>query len=167
MSGIEIVGVVLGALPLAIEVLDRYGEVAKRSRSFIKIRAEYQEWKRRLRYSSLMYKRNLQELLLPIILDAETEKDRISKLIDDPFGTWSWWTEPETARILQERLREDSYNVYMDYIQAIEEVLEEIVDELALDDPSVQSMIASPVSTQPQGLRISGHFSGLPITGIV
>ncbi|KAK3399584.1 hypothetical protein B0T20DRAFT_467996 [Sordaria brevicollis] len=144
MSGLEIVGVVLGALPLAIEVLDRYGEVAKRSKSFIKIKLEYLEWKRRLRYSSLMYKRNLQDLLLPIILDAETEKDRISTLIEDPFGAWRWWTEPDTARMLKERLRGDSYDVYMDYIQAIEEVLEEIVDELALDDPTVQSMIAAP-----------------------
>ncbi|KAK3338726.1 LOW QUALITY PROTEIN: hypothetical protein B0H65DRAFT_511117 [Neurospora tetraspora] len=141
MSGLEIAGLVLGALPLAIEVLDRYGEVARRIDVFFKIRTEYQEWRRQLKYNNLLYERNLKELLLPLMIDDETEKDKIPELIKDPFG--SWWTEPKTARLLQERL-DDGYEVYMDCIQVIKQVMEDIVHELALGHSSVQSKITTP-----------------------
>ncbi|KHE85155.1 hypothetical protein GE21DRAFT_1206956 [Neurospora crassa] len=141
MSGLEIAGLVLGALPLAIEVLDRYGEVARRIDVFFKIRREYQEWRRQLKYNLLLYERNLKELLLPLMIDDETEKDKIPELIKDPFGTW--WTEPKTARLLQERLR-DGYEVYMDCIQVIKQVMDDVVQELALGHSSVQSNISSP-----------------------
>lgn len=141
MSGLEIAGLVLGALPLAIEVLDRYGEVARRIDIFFKIRAEYKEWRRQLNYNLLLYERNLKELLLPLMIDDETEKYKIPELIKDPFG--SWWTEPETARLLKERLN-DGYKVYMDCIQVIKQVMEDIVHELALSHSSVQSKITTP-----------------------
>ncbi|CCC13790.1 hypothetical protein SMACR_07299 [Sordaria macrospora] len=141
MSGLEIAGLVLGALPLAIEVLDRYSEVADRIDVFFKIKAEYDEWHRRLEFNYLLFKRNVEELLLPLMVDDITQKDNIPKLMKDPFG--SWWTEPEMAHLLQKRLR-DGYKVYMGCIQDIEQVMEDIVRELALGHAAVQSKIASP-----------------------
>ena len=146
MSGLEIAGLVLGALPLAIEVLDRYSEVADRIDVFFKIKAEYDEWHRRLEFNHLLFKRNVEELLLPLMVDDITKEDNIPKLMKDPFG--SWWTEPEMAHLLQERLR-DGYKVYMGCIQDIEQVMEDIVRELALGHAAVQSKIASPVSPWP------------------
>ncbi|EGO58564.1 hypothetical protein NEUTE1DRAFT_144828 [Neurospora tetrasperma FGSC 2508] len=158
--GLEIAGVVLGVLPLAIEALEKYGEVARRLNHFYKIRTEYQEWHRQLKYNLLLYERNLKELLLSLMIDDETEKDKIPDLIKDPFGTW--WTEPKTARLLQERLR-DGYEVYMDCIQVIKQVMEAIVQELALRNPSVQSMMnasgEATIIARLKALRESDNWS--------
>ena len=142
MSGLEIAGLVLGALPLAIEVLNWYEQVAKLTGRFVKIRAEYKECLRQLRYHRLCYDRNLKDLLLPLIID-DAEKGKITELINDPFG--SWWTEPDTARLLEERLA-DGYEVYMDCIEMMEKLVEEILTELAWNNSSVQDMIKAPVS---------------------
>ena len=139
----------LGALPLTIEVLDRYGEVANRIDVFFKIRAEYEEWRTRLEFNNLLYKRNVQELLLPLMIDGKTGEDEISELMNDPFGTW--WTHHETDILLKERLH-DGYKVYMNCIKVIQQAMEEIVHELALGHAAVQSKITTPVSPVPEGL---------------
>ncbi|KAK3484810.1 uncharacterized protein B0T23DRAFT_327865 [Neurospora hispaniola] len=141
MSGLALTGIVLGVLPLAIEVFDRYAEVARRIDVFLNIKAEYLAWSRGLKYNKVLYERNLKELLLPLMIDDATEKDKIPELIKDPLGTW--WTEPKTAGLLKARLH-DCYEVYMDYIRAMEQVMEDVVDELAFGNSSVQGKITTP-----------------------
>ncbi|KAI1759154.1 hypothetical protein GGR53DRAFT_514599 [Hypoxylon sp. FL1150] len=48
MSGIEVAGLVLGAFPIAIELLDKYREVATRAGLFNQIKLKHGQCRNRL-----------------------------------------------------------------------------------------------------------------------
>lgn len=140
MSGFEIAGLVLGAFPLAIEALDRYREVAKRCGFWYKIQLEHKKCKDNLTFYRLTYRQQLKLLLLPLVQDG----NKVQRLLADPGG--GDWKDPTVAGLLEERLNE-SYELYKEIIKAIDELMEKLNLELALDRDVVQRNVHSQVST--------------------
>ncbi|KAH7324281.1 hypothetical protein B0I35DRAFT_475541 [Stachybotrys elegans] len=136
MSGLEIVGVVLGAFPLIIAGLEQWRDVAKVGGFFWQIRKEYTKCRRDVQFYELMYKRNLKELLLPAISDA----DHVSRLVNSPGG--QDWADEQLQLQLKARLQE-SFDLYMDNIQRINETVEELRKELSFDKSAVQEKVAT------------------------
>lgn len=127
MSGLEVAGLVLGAFPLAIEVLGRYKEVARRLGFWYKIAAEHKKCDSQLKFHQLVYVSNLKKLLLPL---AGLNDARIDELLDNPGG--KSWTEARTAENLEKRLGE-SHEIYLQCIAEFHEWLEAMNRELAFD----------------------------------
>lgn len=142
MSGIELAGLVLGAFPLAIVALEKYGEAARRFGMFVHIRAEYKHWKDDLRFHDIAIKRHLKQLLLPLVLDDES----IQSLLGNPGS--EAWSDPQIDALLQSRLKE-AHELYLRYIVGIEEVMAEIQKYLALDSAPIQQMMESRVRAMP------------------
>lgn len=134
MSGLEVAGLVLGAFPIAIEVLGRYKEVARRLGFWYKIAAEHKKCDSQLKYHQLVYVSNLKRLLLPL---AGLDDTRINELLDKPGGTS--WTEAKTAENLEKRLG-DSHEIYLQCIAEFHEWLEAMNRELAFDVASKQPL---------------------------
>ncbi|KAK7420552.1 hypothetical protein QQX98_002751 [Neonectria punicea] len=134
MSGFEVAGIVLGALPLAIEALDRYREVAKRLGFWYKIRLEYQKCSDHLTYYRLAYRRHLKLLLLPLVLDD----DKIQELLSDPGG--KGWKNQAVGSLLEARL-DESYELYLRHMTATAETMQKLNHELAVDEDSIQQTI--------------------------
>lgn len=126
-GGIEVAGLVLGAFPIALEVLDRYKEVAKRFRFWYKIAAEHKKCDSQIKYQRLVYIHNLKSLLLPL---AGLDDVRIDELINDPGGTA--WADAEVTRVLRRRLA-DSYELYLQFMDDFKESLDAMNRELAFD----------------------------------
>jgi hypothetical protein len=82
MSGVEVTGLLLGAFPLFISTLEHYRDTAETLGVFWKIRKEYKTWTHSLNICQLAFEQNLQELLLPLIVD----EDELQKLIAEPDG---------------------------------------------------------------------------------
>lgn len=137
MSGFEIAGVVLAAFPLIISSLEHWRNVAKVGGFFWRVRKEYMECRREIDFHLLIFKRNLKELLLPIIKDAE----EVARLINDPGG--KGWSNKAVEERLERRL-EESYEMYMDIIRKMQEIMEELRKDLASDKTMVQSKLARP-----------------------
>ncbi|PVH96842.1 hypothetical protein DM02DRAFT_102867 [Periconia macrospinosa] len=138
MSGLEVAGVVLGAFPLIVSGVEHWRDVAKVGGFYWRIQKEYTKCKRDIQYQETMYKHNLKELLLPILHD----KDEVARLVSDPGG--KRWTD----KTLQERLRgrlQESYSLYMEIIDGMNETAEFLRKELALDKIVVQNKLAPPV----------------------
>lgn len=137
MSGLEIAGVLLGSFPLIISGLEHWRDVAKVGGFFWRIRKEYNTCRREVRFYEILYKRNLKDLLLPIADDAV----EVTCLISDPGGKgWS-------SKALQERLKgrlQESYDLYMEIIQEMNETAEELRKELAVDKATIQDKLALP-----------------------
>lgn len=145
MSGLEVAGLLLGAFPLIISGLEHWREVAKVGGFFWRVRREYTKCRSDVRFYELLYKRNLEELLLPIVDSAE----EVTQLVSFPGGDkWS-------SRVLQERLEQrlqESYDLYMEIIQHMNDTAMELKGHLAFNKGAIQSKLASPEPKSPRPL---------------
>lgn len=143
MSGFEVAGIVLAAFPLIISGLEHWRDVAKVGGFYWRVRKEYTACRRDVDFHVLVYKRNLTELLLPTMNDAK----KVTDLVKDPGG--KGWSDKAVQDRLEGRLQE-SYKLYMDIIQEMNDVAEALQNELAFDKASVQDKLAPPEPKKQQ-----------------
>ncbi|KAI0832189.1 hypothetical protein F5Y06DRAFT_290454 [Hypoxylon sp. FL0890] len=143
MSGFEIAGIVLGAFPLAIEALEKYREVSKRVGLFYKIRVEYIKCEHNLKFHRASFTGHLRRLLLPLIEDDNKIKD----LLFNPGGTF--WKDQETVDVLQHRLGEESYGLFVDCVEGVKEVMAKLNCELVVDSVTLQESLRKPKPVMP------------------
>ena len=137
MSGLEIAGVLLGTFPLIISGIEHWRNCAKVGGFFWKVRKEYSRCRSDVNFHEILYKRNLKALLIPIVNEAAS----VDSLVDDPGG--KGWKDQALQGKLVERLQE-SYNVYVEIIQEMNDTAEELRKELCFDDTTVQQKLAPP-----------------------
>lgn len=154
MSGVEVAGLILGVFPLIVSGLEHWREVAKVGGFWWRVRKEYAKCLQDVRFHELLYKRNLEELLLPIVNEA----DEVARLVRTPGG------EDWSNNILQERLEgrlHESYSLYLDIIGEMNEAAEELRKKLSFEKTIVQSQLTQP---EPKNERqpLSPQLSSKP-----
>ncbi|KAI0845026.1 hypothetical protein F5Y00DRAFT_273403 [Daldinia vernicosa] len=134
MSGFEIAGAVLGALPIAFAAFGKFQEVED---SF-HVRREYKECEYKLRCCKAFFKTRLRILLS----DLTEDQDRITELLSDPGG--HCWHDKNIADVLMHRLGKDSYDLFMDCLKHTRKSLKDFDDELALEADEIQDFLQKP-----------------------
>lgn len=134
MSGVEVAGFLLAAFPLAISALEHYKDAAEPLGVFWKIRREYKTWMHNLNFCRLAFEQNLEEFLLPLIAG----EDELQRLIADPGGPD--WKNPELDERLRQRLPK-SYDLYLESINRIKDVMDELNDLLCINNTCFQSQL--------------------------
>lgn len=124
MSGIEIIGIVLGAIPLLISGLEHYAEGADTIRRVYRAGREFRILKQQLDDENLLF-RNTITILLEECVDIETQV----KLMDDVEGTI--WKQPAVQYALETRLG-DSYISYLRQVHSIRVSLDEFNHRLGI-----------------------------------
>lgn len=150
MSGIEIAGLVLGAFPVALELLKKYKEIGQEYHFWREIRKEFRKCEQDLRYHRLQFQSNLKLLLLPLAID----KQRIEMVLSEPDS--DVWSDQDMAQQLERRLG-DSFELYMDTVERMNQTMKEMEAALALNSDSVPTQL-----TEQNTVRIlttSQHFS--------
>ncbi|KAF2870783.1 hypothetical protein BDV95DRAFT_447251, partial [Massariosphaeria phaeospora] len=149
MSGLEVAGVVLGAFPLLISGIEHWRDVAKVGGFFWRLRKEYTKCQRDIQFHEIVYRKNLRELLLPLIPDS----DEVAQLIADPGG--QRWTDTTLQEQLENRLHE-SYQLYHHTITEMNEIAEELKKELCFDRENVQDKLTNRRSSaRPSKLSVA------------
>ncbi|KAI6782513.1 uncharacterized protein J7T54_001370 [Emericellopsis cladophorae] len=143
MSGFEVAGVVLGAIPLIISGLEHWHEVAKVWGYYSRIRKEHKKCLYDVRLYQILYMRNLEELLLPIV----DSPDHVTFLVNDP-GSEHWKSKTLEAR-LKDRLQ-GSYPIYMEIINNMKEAIEELQKVLSVDNITIQAKLHPSENGRPQ-----------------
>lgn len=161
MSGLEVAGVVLGAFPLLVSGIEHWRDVAKIGGFFWRIRKEYTKCLHDVQFHEIIYKKNLKELLLPLIPDA----DEVAKLIADPGG--QRWTDVALQDRLESRLHE-SYRLYYETIMEMNSVVQELKEELCFDRENVQDRLKiigkrQTSSNRSPSAQLSAKFSKLSL----
>ncbi|KAL8306140.1 hypothetical protein RB597_003269 [Gaeumannomyces tritici] len=133
MSGFELAGIVLGALPIAIAALDGYKEANKRFSFWRGVRRHHITFTNDLEYQHRIFELNLQQLLLPLVV---VEDDVIAVLLSQPGGPE--WKRPDVEEELKSRLG-GSYPLYLSIMKALEEAVKRLNGELGVDSASVQA----------------------------
>lgn len=146
MSGFEIAGVVLGAFPLVTTALEDYRAVARVVGLWWQIRQEYEKCAGEVRYHHLRYKRNLEQLLLPLVV----EDDTIRGLLAQPGA--DLWRDPGIAQQLEIRLQ-GSYELYLEIMQQMARIIENLDEELGVHKANLQEKLSRPKVSIPLPLE--------------
>ncbi|PSN59642.1 hypothetical protein BS50DRAFT_537095 [Corynespora cassiicola Philippines] len=125
MSGIEIVGVVLGAIPLIIAALENYESASDRVADFIKWRGQLSALIQSLWMHQTSYHMSLRYILEPILNPEEIE----AMILNSGHGMWE---NKDVALALQGRLG-FAYQVYMKTVSDIDDTLKTLVCRLNID----------------------------------
>ncbi|KAJ4367075.1 hypothetical protein N0V83_007605 [Neocucurbitaria cava] len=124
MSGVEVAGLVLGALPLIIQGIESYNEGLDPIKSFMRWERELPQYIRKLRNQHVHYAQTIRILFEPI-----TAEEELAHMMTAP-GSQELWKSKEMA--LQNKLQE-SYQAYQGTIGNIERITKKIASKLDLD----------------------------------
>jgi hypothetical protein len=123
MSGFEVAGTVLGAIPIAIELYEFY---TKRSETVFKYAEVMRRFVRTLHTTHSRLRNCLQKLL-----HGHVDDQLFSELLDDPKTTK--WSDPEVESKLRDVLQK-SYFGYIETLDAIRRSLRQLEILVGLDD---------------------------------
>lgn len=136
MSGLEVAGVVLGAIPLVIAALEHYATGINTAKRFWFYKAQVEKLIDRIETQQTMYVNTLEELLIGIVKNEE-----IAELLADVDS--KMWKASELDERLRDRLR-GAYKVYFTNVKGMESALKKMMAKLALDpDGKVRSCFLS------------------------
>lgn len=124
MSGIEVAGLVLGAIPLVISGLEHYGECAQFIKSIRDYPKEFATMSRRLRMEQATF-RNTMELILSSCVRGRS----LEQMLADPAG--QSWEEADMEQELQHILQ-TSYSVFIETVISMSEALTDFMGRLRL-----------------------------------
>jgi hypothetical protein len=125
MSGLEVAGLVLGALPLVISALEHYANGVQTAKRFFRYKSELEVLSLRIRTERCMFINTLERLLGGIV-----RIEHMSELLSSPGG--DAWKNAEVDSKLKDRLR-NVYKIYLDNVQGMDRSLRSIMGKLALN----------------------------------
>jgi len=128
MSGLEVVGVVLGALPLIISAFEHGQSLAKKWNLLANFNLENLKVWNDVKDEELMYRLQLQTLLAPLIRDGDMTKDRLEILLLSPRS--DVWKDADLDAALRKRLGE-AYDRYMGNVEEIQALAWRLLEPLA------------------------------------
>lgn len=140
MSGFEILGVILGAFPLAISAMEHYEECKKVAGTFYKIRRAHRKDFGRVKDCQLKFRLNMKELLLPLLADDLVSKIEYEQLLASPGGPG--WQEDHVEESLAERLG-DCHERYIEILKEMEETMFMLCKATKVDDEQFQALLKS------------------------
>jgi hypothetical protein len=124
MSGLEVAGIVLGAIPLVVSALEHYIDGVQTVRRLFGYRLELKKLVMVLVTEDATFRNTCEKLL-----DGIASPSTVESLLQDPGGLL--WNDPALNRKLKARLQ-TSHSVYMTRVQDMNEALEVFKQRLAL-----------------------------------
>jgi hypothetical protein len=124
MSGFEIAGIVLGALPLIICAFENLQDAATKLNRLVEFQSEYNKTWGEIEDEELMYRLQLHKLLTPLVRDGVLTKLELEDLLLDTSA--DMWKEPDLMAALKQRLGE-SYHRYLANLDEIQQLAWQIL----------------------------------------
>jgi hypothetical protein len=125
MSGLEVAGVVLGALPLVISALEHYANGIHTAKRY---------WRYKLELKSLILQIDTERGIfintLEQLLGGLVRIEHMTEFLSNPGG--EAWQDAEIDLKLRDRLR-SVYSIYLANVSGMKRSLEMIMEKLVLD----------------------------------
>ena len=128
MSGIEVVGIILGTIPLLISGLEHYAEGIRTMRNMWEYEAVIDHLVTIFTLDQAIFRHSCQELLMPILSDTQA-----AELLD---GASPQWEDKDLDRRLQKRLGAD-YQAYTRSVRMLTRKMKLFVRKLGLDEKTM------------------------------
>ena len=148
MSGIETVGLVLGAFPLAVSAMEHFQDTKKAAGTFWSVKRAFRKDFRNVQFCQIMFALHLEELLQPLAaIDIDGDPNKCAELLKDPGGPL--WKSAEVEDALTKRLR-NRYKPYKDVMDELQLLMVELARETKVDDSQFQRLLDAQKPSQPQ-----------------
>jgi hypothetical protein len=121
MSGLEVAGVVLGALPLVISALEHYARGAESVKIYYRYKIQLQNLIDAVKTQKVIFTNTLEQLLTGIV-----PADKMTAVIADPAA------HPKVDLRLKGILR-DGYDAYFSNVRGMQVALATVMAKLKLD----------------------------------
>jgi hypothetical protein len=125
MSGLEVVGVVLGSIPLIISALEHYRDGVSTIQRWRRYERERQSLVRSLKTERVKMHNICEKLLVGLVSPSQ-----VQAMIQSPFGTL--WQEDAVKRKIRARLG-DSIEVFESNVEEMRDAMYEMMQRLGLD----------------------------------
>lgn len=125
MSGLEVVGVVLGSIPLIISALEHYRDGVSTIQRWRRYERERQSLVRSLKTERVKLHNICEKLLVGLVSPSQ-----VQAMIESPFGTL--WQEDVVKRKIRARLG-DSIEVFESNIEEMRDAMYEMMQRLGLE----------------------------------
>ena len=125
-TGIEVVGLVLGALPLLISALEHYEEGVSTVERFFRYKREITSIIEALATENAMFKNSCEQLLSDFLGPVD-----LAHMLQNPRG--ETWSRPDIATELRNRL-DRSYDIYMIHVSNMDSAIKKLIARLNLDE---------------------------------
>ena len=129
MSGIELAGLVLGAIPVVVAGLESYIKGVATIKRYFKYKNELKSLRTSLTTEYDIFRNSCEELLEGLV-----QTQRMALLLIDPGG--ALWKDPAIEKKLRRRLQ-DAYSGYLETVDDMELAIEEFKRRLKLKDGKV------------------------------
>lgn len=141
MSGLEIIGVVLGALPLIIAAFSNLQSCSRKWKLLASFNAEHLKVWNDIKDEELIFRLQLKTLLAPLVRDGDLAKYNLETLLLNP--TSDAWTDADMDTALRKRLGE-SYERYIENVEEIQTLAWQLLQPL-IQSSALKSMISDKV----------------------
>lgn len=138
MSGIEIAGIVLGALPLMIAAMEYVEDTRKAPAVWWKIRRAHRKDLSRLRTCEVQFQMHMNELLLPLRMDGTISHKEHTVMLSSPDN--ASWKRLDVQEALVERLS-DCCEQYLRVLQELNLTLTQLADVTMVHDEGFQARV--------------------------
>lgn len=138
MSGIEVVGIVLGALPLAISLFQSYEELAASKNRLVSFEELYKKVYKDLQHEQLLFRSIIETLIRPLVNDEMIHKDDLDRIVNSTGDVT--WVNPDVEQALRERLGE----FHMPFVEVVEDTQQQcmqLLKILGFDKPILVGLI--------------------------
>jgi hypothetical protein len=129
MSGAEVVGFLLGAIPLVISAIEHYRDGLDLFVDYSHYQSTLKALRTRLRIQLNLYEGTLKRLLLSEL--SSIEADVLFPATDVPLETALWGT-PEIEEKLRKKLGKQ-YDTFMDVVWEMDAVMKKLMSKLDID----------------------------------
>ncbi|KAK3641617.1 hypothetical protein LTR56_011219 [Elasticomyces elasticus] len=140
MSGVEIVGLVFGVLPLIISAMEHYESVKNQSKFWRMIKQKHKRACGRVIDCQLALEAQLEQLLDPLLRDHVVDEAQYDDMLANPGA--AGWQRPEVQEALLEHLA-NRHSRYMEVLQEMEKVTTQLCKSCRVDDPQFQRLLES------------------------
>lgn len=134
MSGFEVVGVVLGALPLIVSAAKKYREGFEPLSKWMRFRKDFTKFIDNVDVEMKMFNATLERFLLSVNI----ADDELRVLMTDAKN--ERWHDADLEKALREKLG-SSYEVYMSTMDTVGELMTELQELLSLKNGQVCLLI--------------------------
>lgn len=142
MSGLEVIGLVLGAIPLAISACEHWRGIAERYGRVANFEKQYRRVVEDLKDEQVIFRLQVERLILPLVSGKIISEGDLERLVGSTSD--ALWADEDVSKAIKDRLGR-TYENYVRVLGDIDRACMKMLKSLGFEKPEV---VSPPICSQ-------------------